>query len=189
MAMGIEYLDGIFADARGAHTRRQEDATIGSECKPPRERDALWRKIRNGGSVKGRRHSHDGAKTTGAHVVAPIGTEDSSARVEWVDRAGVFQDSSRLVKGEHAIVTIVDIEQVAALVDAQSSRVSDAVVVTESSQRVADEIEGEDGSVSCAVSALCTGNEESHRNGPPSGSTHGGQSLTQLRRQKHGEWQ
>ncbi len=45
MAISIEYLDGVFADARGAHTRRQEGATIGRECKPPREWDDLWRKL------------------------------------------------------------------------------------------------------------------------------------------------
>ena len=63
MAISIEYLDGIFADARGAHTRRKKDATIGSECKLPREWDDLWKKVWNGGSVKARRHGHDGAET------------------------------------------------------------------------------------------------------------------------------
>ena len=133
MAISIEYLDGIFADARGAHTRRKKDATIGSECKPPREWDDLWKKVWNGGSVKARRHGHDGAETTGTHVVAAIGSKDSSAGVECVDGSGVYQDLSLLVKGEHAIVTAVHIEQVAAWIDAQSSRVSDAAVVTESS--------------------------------------------------------
>ena len=34
MAISIEYLDGVFADARGAHTRRQEGATIGPNANP-----------------------------------------------------------------------------------------------------------------------------------------------------------
>jgi hypothetical protein len=170
MAVSIEYLGCVFADARRAHARRQEHATIGSECKPPWEWDDLWRKVRNGGSVQTRRHSHDGAETTGAQVVAPIGSEHSCAGVELVDRAGVLQDLSLPVYGEHAIVTVVDVEQVAAGVDAQSARVSDTAVVTERSQRGADDIEGEDGSVSCAVRALSLENEESHLNDPPSGS-------------------
>ena len=63
------------------------------------------------GLSKARRQSHDRAEVTGAHVVAPISSKDSSAGVECVDRAGVFQDLSLLVKGQYAIVAVVDIEQ------------------------------------------------------------------------------
>jgi hypothetical protein len=84
LAISIEYLNGVFTVSRRADARRQEGATIGSECKPSREWDDLWRKVRNGGSVKAPWNNQNGAQTTGAHVVAPIGSEDSSARVECV---------------------------------------------------------------------------------------------------------
>jgi hypothetical protein len=107
--------------------------------------------------------SQDRVEPAGPDVITTVGPEDSSAGVEGVDRAAVSQDFAHPVKGEDAIVSAGDIEEVAVWIDAQSPWVRNAAVVTEGSQRTAVQVEPKNGSVAAAIRALCAGNEEPFR--------------------------
>ena len=103
MAISIEYLDGVFADARGARTRRQEDAIIGSESKPPREGNDLWTKVRTpppgssaspgaGATVRhGRQYRTGDSSTHGGTKQLKLGIRHATSNIGWV----LFDTTSR----------------------------------------------------------------------------------------------
>ena len=113
MAISIEYLDGVFADARGARTRRQEDAIIGSESKPPREGNDLWTKVRTpppGSSVSpgagatvrhGRQYRTGDSSTHGGTKQLKLGIRHATSNIGWV----LFDTTSRDCDGPLAYST------------------------------------------------------------------------------------